>query len=378
MAQNTPFPVPVIINTDEGLRQLLNALRSEKRIAVDTESDSLYVYQEKVCLIQFSTSSSDFLVDPLSGIDLTPLGPIFSDHGIEKIFHAAEYDIICLRRDFDFEFNNLFDTMQAARVLGHPKLGLSALLEEYFGVVVDKRYQKANWGKRPLSQEMLDYARLDTHYLIPLRDLLFNSLQEMDRLRVVTEDFTRISHSSATPNDKPCYTAARGYHTLDPQQLAVLNELCLYRERQAFHANLPPFKILSSAVLLETAKICPTTIEELKDISGLSEKLLHRHAVGLIQAVKLGLAQPPIYLNHRTKPSQAYIDRLERLKKWRLQRAREKGVESDVVLPRDLLEEIAKLNPHTEQELAEILHDMPERFRLYHDFIMEALKERES
>lgn len=377
MTQNNLLPAPIIINTDEGLQQLITALRAEKRIAVDTESNSLYVYQEKVCLIQFSTSSADYLLDPLSDIDLTPLGEVFSDDHIEKIFHAAEYDIICLRRDFGFEFKHIFDTMQAARVLGYPKLGLSSLLEEHFGVMVDKRYQKANWGRRPLPQEMLDYARLDTHYLIPLRDLLFNSLRRMDRLRVAVEDFTRISHSSATPNDKPCYAAARGYHTLDPHQLAVLNELCVYRERQAFHANLPAFKILSSSVLLEIAKKSPTTIAEMQSIPGLSDKLLHRHALGLIQAVKLGLVQPPIHLNHHAKPSQSYIDRLERLKKWRLQRAREKGLESDVILPRDLLEEIAKSNPHTDQELSLIMRAMPERFKLYHDFIMEALKEKE-
>ncbi len=377
MTQNNLLPAPIIINTDEGLQQLITALRAEKRIAVDTESNSLYVYQEKVCLIQFSTSSADYLLDPLSDIDLTPLGEVFSDDHIEKIFHAAEYDIICLRRDFGFEFKHIFDTMQAARVLGYPKLGLSSLLEEHFGVMVDKRYQKANWGRRPLPQEMLDYARLDTHYLIPLRDLLFNSLRRMDRLRVAVEDFTRISHSSATPNDKPCYAVARGYHTLNPHQLAVLNELCVYRERQAFHANLPAFKILSSSVLLEIAKKSPTTIAEMQSIPGLSDKLLHRHALGLIQAVKLGLVQPPIHLNHHAKPSQSYIDRLERLKKWRLQRAREKGLESDVILPRDLLEEIAKSNPHTDQELSLIMRAMPERFKLYHDFIMEALKEKE-
>jgi len=378
MIQNNSLSAPIIINTNDGIRQLLDALRSEKRVAVDTESDSLYVYQEKVCLIQFSTSSSDFLVDPLSGIDLTPLGSIFADINIEKIFHAAEYDIICLRRDFGFEFNHLFDTMQAARVLGYPKLGLSSLLEENFGVLVDKRYQKANWGKRPLLQEMLDYARMDTHYLIPLRDLLYKSLQKTGRLRVVTEDFVRLSHSSATPNDKPCYTSARGYHALDPNQLAVLSELCVYRERQAFNANLPPFKILSSSVLLEIAKSFPTTIEDLKNIPGLSEKLLHRHAVGLIQAVKVGLTLPPIYLDHRVKPSGAYIDRLERLKKWRLLRAREKGVESDVILPRDMLEEIAKINPRSKQDLSEIMQTMPERFRLYHAFILETIKERQT
>jgi ribonuclease D len=373
MTNNEPLPNPIYIDTARALNTLLNILRSEKCIAVDTESDSLYVYHEKVCLIQFSTSTADYLVDPLSGIDIALLGVIFADPQIEKIFHAAEYDVICLRRDYGFEFANLFDTMQAARILGLPKLGLSSLLEEYFAVIIDKRFQKANWGKRPIPQAMANYARLDSHYLIPLRDKLASALRESKHMKVAQEDFMRIAHSASTPNDKPCYTAVRGYHTLTPQQLAILAELCAYRDRVANQANLPPFKILSSAILLEIAK---ANSEDLSTIPGLSDRLLHRYAKGLLEAVKLGKTKPPIYLDHRSKPSEAYIARLERLKKWRLQLASEKMVESDVVLPREILEEIAKKNPTTDQDLAVLMQDVPERFHLYRSSILKILKEQ--
>lgn len=373
MTNNEPLPNPIYIDTARALNTLLNILRSEKCIAVDTESDSLYVYHEKVCLIQFSTSTADYLVDPLSGIDIALLGVIFADPQIEKIFHAAEYDVICLRRDYGFEFANLFDTMQAARILGLPKLGLSSLLEEYFAVIIDKRFQKANWGKRPIPQAMANYARLDSHYLIPLRDKLASALKESKHMKVAQEDFMRIAHSASIPNDKPCYTAVRGYHTLTPQQLAILAELCAYRDRVANQANLPPFKILSSAILLEIAK---ANSEDLSTIPGLSDRLLHRYAKGLLEAVKLGKTKPPIYLDHRSKPSEAYIARLERLKKWRLQLASEKMVESDVVLPREILEEIAKKNPTTDQDLVVLMQDVPERFHLYRSSILKILKEQ--
>ncbi len=373
MTNNEPLPNPIYIDTARALNTLLNILRSEKCIAVDTESDSLYVYHEKVCLIQFSTSTADYLVDPLSGIDIALLGVIFADPQIEKIFHAAEYDVICLRRDYGFEFANLFDTMQAARILGLPKLGLSSLLEEYFAVIIDKRFQKANWGKRPIPQAMADYARLDSHYLIPLRNKLASALKESKHVKVAQEDFMRIAHSASIPNDKPCYTAVRGYHTLTPQQLAILAELCAYRDRVANQANLPPFKILSSAILLEIAK---ANSEDLSTIPGLSDRLLHRYAKGLLEAARLGKTKPPIYLDHRSKPSEAYIARLERLKKWRLQLASEKTVESDVVLPREILEEIAKKNPTTDQDLAVLMQDVPERFHLYRSSILKILKEQ--
>ncbi|MHB8806871.1 MAG: ribonuclease D [Anaerolineaceae bacterium] len=376
MTNNDLLPEPIYIDSSQELHELINTLRTEKRIAVDTESDSLYVYHEKVCLIQFSTSTADYLVDPLSRIDISALGTIFADPTIEKVFHAAEYDVICLRRDYGFEFTNLFDTMQAARILGLSKLGLSSLLEEYFNVIVDKRFQKADWGKRPLSQGMIHYARLDTHYLIPLQEKLSSALQKSKQLKVAREDFLRIAHSTCTPNGKPLYTAVRGYHTLSPQQLAVLAALCKYRDHIAMQADLPPFKILSSAILLEIAKTDVSSSEDLSTIPGLSEKLFRRHTRGLLEAVNQGKSDPPIYLDHRVKPSEMYITRLESLKKWRLQLAREKAVESDVVLPREILEEIAKKNPSTTQELQTLMQDVPERFQQYHQSILRILKEQ--
>ena len=376
MTNDETLPAPLYIDTQTKLDELYSHLCSANCIAVDTESNSLYAYHEKVCLIQFSINQTDYLVDPLSGIDVSPLGKVFIDPGIVKIFHAAEYDIICMRRDFGFEFTHIFDTMQAARILGFPKLGLSSLLEEYFSVTVDKRFQKADWGKRPLPSAMANYARLDTHFLIPLRDQLLSALEKANALKIAQEDFQRIALSSNTPNDKPLYTAVRGYHKLSPQQLAILTELCAYREHIAQQANLPPFKILSSAVLLEVAQHAPSNDKQLSALPELPEKLLHRHSRGLLEAVKQGSSNPPIFLDHKSKPSDIYIDRLERLKKWRIQVAREKSVESDVILPREIMEEIAKKNPSDLSELQVLMQNSPERFQKYHDPIMKILKEK--
>ncbi|MEM5773869.1 MAG: ribonuclease D, partial [Anaerolineaceae bacterium] len=148
------------------LRKMVHDLARCRFVAVDTESNSLYAYQEQVCLIQFSTGDQDYLVDPLAIRDLSSLEPLFSSPHIEKIFHAAEYDIICLKRDFGFSFANIFDTMLAGRILKFDQIGLAAMLETEYGIVLDKRFQRANWAERPLSEEQKAYARLDTHYLI--------------------------------------------------------------------------------------------------------------------------------------------------------------------------------------------------------------------
>jgi len=170
------LPPPKLITKAGDLQQLVDKLALESIIAVDTESNSLFAYQEQVCLIQFSTQQYDYLVDPLALDDISSLEPIFSSPEIEVIFHAAEYDLLCLKRDFGFTFTNLFDTMVAARTLGQEAVGLGSLLKAKFGVAVEKKYQRANWGQRPLPEDMLQYAQLDTHYLIALRDILKQEL----------------------------------------------------------------------------------------------------------------------------------------------------------------------------------------------------------
>src|SRR5450756_1232142 len=125
--QESGLPDPIWVDNAAQLEAMLQALLAQPIVAVDTESNSLYAYRERVCLIQFSIPKEDYLVDPLAGLDLSPLGTLFANLQIEKIFHAAEYDVICLRRDFGFTFTNLFDTMIAGRVLGRTAVGLASM-----------------------------------------------------------------------------------------------------------------------------------------------------------------------------------------------------------------------------------------------------------
>ena len=159
------LPPPILVADEDSLDRLVRDLASHPVVAVDTESNSLHAYRERVCLIQFSTPAADFIVDPIRLPDLSPLAPFFANPSQQKVFHAAEYDLICLRRDYQFEFTNIFDTMSAARTLGWPQVGLAAILDTHFGVKLNKKYQRADWRRRPLTPEQLDYARLDTHYL---------------------------------------------------------------------------------------------------------------------------------------------------------------------------------------------------------------------
>ena len=202
------------------LQKMIEAISASPLLAIDTESNSLFAYRERVCLIQISTPETDYLIDPLQMDDLSSLAPIFANPAQLKIFHAAEYDIICLKRDYRFVFNNIFDTMIAARILAEPRIGLGSLLETYFGVDLEKKYQRANWGKRPLSGEMLDYARMDTHYLFALKTVLEEKLITQDLWNLAQEDFalvTAVEQPLSDPNGASCWKVVQTlFSYLDP------------------------------------------------------------------------------------------------------------------------------------------------------------------
>ena len=366
------------VASQPALQRMLQDVQRQPRLAVDSESNSLYAYHEQVCLLQFSTSQRDYLLDTLAGLDLQPLAALFANPQQEKIFHAAEYDLICLRRDFGFQVHNLFDTMQAARVLGWKQLGLSALLEQKFSIQVDKRFQKANWGKRPLPQDMRAYARLDTHYLLPLRELLFEELQRTGRRDLAEEDFLWLVKSAETANHKPLYASVKGYHTLQPQQLAVLQALCAWRDKRAQQVDRPPFKVIGGAALLAIAQSTPTSAQALAQVPGLPAKLRQQYQQELLQAVQRGMADPPIHTNHKARPSQAYIERFERLFEWRKTAARQMGVESDVIIPRTALEQVARQNPRTPQALQQTLSDFPVRYTRFGKQIIKVISKEQT
>jgi ribonuclease D len=361
-----------------GLTKLAAVLTCQSILAVDTESNSLFAYREQVCLIQFSTPEADYLVDPLALADLSALGPIFADEQIQKVFHAAEYDLLCLKRDFSFSFNNLFDTMLAARILGRKEVGLGSILEAEFNLQVDKRHQRANWGQRPLPDYLLDYARQDTHYLIELRERFEHELEERGLAALAQEDFKRLCQVEASnENGKTACWRVNGVHKLSPQQVAVLQELCIYRDEVARQWNRPLFKVISDHTLHAIASTLPTDMDELKDLPGMTQHQLDRHGKALLQAIQRGLQASPIHRPRNARPNDQFLARVEALKQWRKHKARELEVESDIILPRDLLHTLATRNPLEMDSLAECLEDVPWRREQYGEEILMVLRKVE-
>lgn len=362
-----------LISTSADWQACLVHLQAESRLAIDLEANSMHAYREQVCLIQISTLERDFIIDPLIDADWEPLGEIIENSAVEKVFHAAEYDLILLMRQFGWQLNNLFDTMWAARILGYERYGLASLLNQFYDIELDKRYQKSNWCKRPLSPEQLIYAQRDTRYLLEFRDRLATELKQADRWLEAQKIFEEQTHVTL-PNidfDPNGFWSISGSKDLRTKGQSILKGLYVYRDKLAQKRNQPLFKVFSDRTLLELAKAAPRNINEMKRVYGMSNGQVRRYGHQLLAVISQSRNQPPPPPRKRTKrPAEDISERYDRLHNWRKLRAQERGVESDVIISRDALWSIARENPQTKQQLADIPFVGQWRTDLYGDEIL--------
>jgi ribonuclease D len=347
----------LLIENDTELNKSVAKLKKEAAIGVDLEADSMFHYQEKVCLLQISTRAQNIIIDPLSVQDLSPLASVFADTRIRKVFHGADYDIRSLYRDFGIEVNSLFDTQVAARFLGVRETGLASLLKMRFDVLSDKKYQKKDWSQRPLPEAMLKYAIQDICYLLPLADMLERELMEKGLLFCVEEECEQLS--GVRPNSssrRPFFLGLKGAAGLDPRSLAVLEKLLCLRDQVARHRDRPHFKVLGNKAILEIARIKPVTQTDLHGIQGLSPKLIDQMGKSLISKVKEGLRLPdealPVYpkkARQRLKSKDA--SRVKALKSWRERLTGKWGVDPAVVCTNAQIQAIAMANPGEPEDM---------------------------
>lgn len=371
------FPPAVYIDHDNDFRRLVDQLSKEPLIAVDTESNSLYAYRERVCLVQLSTRSADYILDPLRIADMSPLGSLLADPTIEKVFHAAEYDLICMKRDYGFKLVNLFDTMVVARIIGHKLIGLNRLLAEYFGVEADKSHQRDDWGVRPLSEEGLRYAQMDTHYLPPLRDIFLGQLAEKGLLVEARETLIEACDVPVvvTEFDPEGYWRIGLPNDLTRRQMAILREVYLLRDRLARERDCPSFKVFSDQVLLALAENAPHSLHELSLIKGMSHQQINRYGRMLIQAVERGRRGPTPHPPARPPDlDPSVVERFSALREWRKLRAEKRGVESDVIISKEALWSVAYKVPASLDDLSNIEGLGPWRLAAYGEELLDIMK----
>jgi ribonuclease D len=341
------------VRTPEELSRLALRLRAAVAVAVDSESDSLHHFPEKVCLIQLAVQDDGIvLLDPLALPDLAPLRPVLADPSVVKVLHGAAYDLASMKRDFGFEFAGLFDTMVAAQFLGMAEVGLGALLRTALGVETGESRQKDDWAARPLSPEQERYAAEDVRHLRALRVHLLTQLRALGRDGWVEEECRALEATPAAGRvfDPDGCLRIKGAGTLDRRGLGVLRELFVAREAWAHARGRPPFKLLGSDTLVRVAAERPRTAAALARIPGCTPTVIGRHGDGILQAVSRGLAVPEAALPVLRRPAKPRIPpavarRIAALADWRAAAAPRVGLDPGLVLPRRLIERLAERTP---------------------------------
>lgn len=336
------------IDKQAPLDAAMERIAAQLVVAVDTEADSLHSYFDKVCLIQISADSEDFVVDPLAKVDLARFGEILAAPGTTKILHGADYDLRILHRDFGFTIANVVDTMIAAQLLGYEAFGLAALLERHFGVKVNKVHQRADWAMRPLPPDMLDYAAMDTRHLIALASRLRDELVALGRWEWATEEFLRlekIRHREA-PEEEETWRRLKNLGNMDRRGLAIVRDLHEWRDGLARRADKPPFKIIGNDAILDLAKEKPVDHPSLEKVKAVSQYHRSRYGRELVGIVKKAMAIPEAELPERNEPKawirdKALENRINKLKSVRDKIAAELKIDPGVLAPRHVLTAIA-------------------------------------
>lgn len=348
------------IDTPEQVELFLDDISGVREIALDTEGASFHRFIDRIYLLQITTRERSAVIDPIPIGAPLRLGEALEDPAVEVVFHDADYDLRLLYQDYGWHVRNIFDTRIAAQLLGIKSFGLAALLEQFFGVQLDKKHQRADWSLRPLTQGMLDYAAQDTRYLLDLRDELRSRLEKLGRLEWAKEEFERLEGTKWDAEDESeNFLRIKGARDLTRRELALLRELVPWRDGVARELDRATFRVMGNEVLLDIARTAPANVQQLAGLKGMPRGILDRGGAAILSAVKRGLE---IAEEHLPKfPRAAKWEREEdfeanvaRLKAIRDAAAVRLSLDPGVLCSRERLEAVVRRKPARVKDLEDV------------------------
>jgi ribonuclease D len=338
-------------------------LGSVKRVALDCEAAGFHRYSDRLCLLQLSTERDTYIVDPLGFDPSGLLRPSLEDPAVEVVMHGADFDLRLLRRDLGIRLRGLFDTQIAAQLLGEETLGLAGLLEARLGIHLSKKFQRADWAERPLSDAMLEYAADDTRYLAGLADLLVEQLAAAGRTSWAEEECRALERAAETVSEteepEDPVVRVRGARRLSPRQVTALRVALEWRDEIARARDRAPFRVVAEGPLIQAAAARPRTVAQLADAKGFPRRLAQEEGKELIRRLDRVAALDERELRPYPKTSRRGPGRpspeaealAERLKSVRNRRAEEVGLPRGTLLSNAVVLEVARCAPSTFDEL---------------------------
>jgi ribonuclease D len=348
------------LDAPDSVSRWLSSIGGSRLVALDTEGASFHRFVDRIYLLQVSTRERTAVIDPLPIGSPPELGTLIEDPAVEIVFHDADYDLRLLRQDYGWQVRNVFDTRVAAQLLGIKAFGLAALLDQFFGVKLDKKHQRADWSMRPLTRDMLDYAAQDTMYLPALRDELKAALEKKERWSWAREEFTRLEATRwATDDEANAFLRMKGARDLNRRELALLREIVAWRNAVAAEQDKATFRILGNEPLFEIAKTAPRDRAALSAIKGMPRGMLETRAQSLLDAIARGLAVPedelPRFPRGQRWDRDADFDaRVSAIKTVRDAMATKLDMDTGVLFPREKMESVARANPRSVEDFEKI------------------------
>jgi ribonuclease D len=349
------------LDTTEQVELFLDDMMGVRELALDTEGASFHRFIDRIYLLQISTRERNAIIDPLPIGAPARLGEILEDPNVEVVFHDADYDLRLLHQDYGWHVNNIFDTRIAAQLLGMKSFGLAALLEQFFGVQLDKKHQRADWSLRPLTPGMLDYAAQDTRHLLDLRDELKSRLEKLGRLAWAKEEFDRLEGTKWEAEDAAAaFFRIKGARDLTRRELALLRELVPWRDGVAKDLDRATFRVMTNVVLLEIARTAPKTTADLTKLKGMPRGILERGGGAILSAVRKGLEVAEEHLpkfprSPKWDREEDFEAKVSKLKVVRDAAATRLSLDPGVLCPRERLEAVVRRKPSRVGDL----HDVP-------------------
>ena len=348
------------IDTPEQIELFLDDITGVRELALDTEGASFHRFIDRIYLLQITTRERSAVIDPIPLGKPERLGTLLEDPAVEVVLHDADYDLRLLHQDYGWHARNIFDTRIAAQLLGIKSFGLAALLDQFFGVQLDKKHQRADWSLRPLTQGMLDYAAQDTRYLLDLRDELRSRLEKLGRLEWAREEFDRLEGTKWEDEDESQnFLRIKGARDLTRRELALLRELVPWRDGVARDLDRATFRVMGNEVLLDIARTAPKTAQQLAGLKGMPRGILERGGAAILSAVTRGLE---VAEEHLPKfPRAAKWEREEdfeanvtKLKAVRDAAAVRLSLDPGVLCSRERLEAIVRKKPSKVKDLEDV------------------------